>query len=107
VAQNVEGRVCGIINEIAPVPVLAGPASGKDRRHTRRAVAKHGGETFSQGRHRGKKRIIFDDFPTASVDKNKQRQNRFHKALWLGTPGSGCERKASKPQPMVACAGIS
>ena len=56
---------------LVPIAVFDRPASGKDRGHTRRAVAKHGGETFPQRRHRGKKRIVFDDFPTASVDKNK------------------------------------
>src|SRR5437899_2277811 len=76
--QEAKGGVRRIINEITPVPVLARIASRKDGRNTGRAVTENRRQALPQGCDRFEERIVLDDFPSAGVDKNEQRQNWFH-----------------------------
>src|SRR5262245_24049107 len=64
------------------------PSPREDRGHTRRAVAKNRFKPLASRGHIADKRVGLDNFPTAAVNKYKQRQYRLHNRHWRELPPS-------------------
>src|SRR5213075_2538889 len=78
--QPFERGMARVVNKVAPITVLLGPAAGKDRRHARGAVAKDRIQTAPVRRNVDGEGRVPDDLPAAGVDENEERQNGFHHA---------------------------
>src|SRR5690349_19250293 len=69
--QELERRVRGVVNEIAPIAVFNRPAPGEDGGHAGRTIPKDRGQATALWRNVSKQWVLFDDFPSASVDEDK------------------------------------
>src|SRR6185369_17482405 len=67
-----------VVDEVTPVAMLHRPAPRQDRRHTSRAIAEHGVQPAAVGGKIAGEGVLADDFPAASVDHYKEREDRFH-----------------------------
>jgi hypothetical protein len=90
-AQGCEGRVFGIVNEVAPVLMLIRPATAEDAWHTGAAVAEDALQLAPMRRSVFEElRTRFDDLPPAGVDHDKEVEMVFHDGLgaesWLNEP---------------------
>ena len=79
--QLLERRMLRVVDEVAPVAMLVRPASGKNGRHAGRTVTEDGFEPFAPRRHIAHEGIVPDDFPSAGIDEDEQRQHGFHVTL--------------------------
>src|SRR2546423_8286803 len=69
----------GIVNEVAPVAMFVRPGTRDNGRNAGRAISEYGSEPSTVRGQRASKGIVANDFPSAGVYENKEREDGFHR----------------------------